>query len=237
MIRIEKSADPPAVLAGRGSDETTGNRDRFDADPDHFRDGTETFDFKSSIYGHDSVKDALRAAQHDKCCFCESKFAHVSYGDVEHFRPKAAVRQSADGPLERPGYYWLAYEWSNLFASCQICNQRFKKNLFPLDNPRSRARSHHDDLGREKPLLLDPGRDEPARCARLPRGGPVRDPQQSPRPGDHRGDGPRSTRDGRGPPQHPGAPRTARRQPEVVPTRSFGGRHPTNASRCSSRSH
>lgn len=51
---------------------------------------------------------------------------------VEHFRPKGGWRQSPGQPIEQPGYYWLAYEWSNLFLACGPCNSRHKRNLFPL---------------------------------------------------------------------------------------------------------
>ncbi len=64
--------------------------------------------------------------------------------------------------LGRPGYYWLAYRWSNLFFACQLCNQRFKKNLFPLRDPARRALSHHHDLSCEEPLLIDPARTTPS---------------------------------------------------------------------------
>ncbi len=87
--------------------------------------------------------------QHDKCAFCESKVSAIAYGDVEHFRPKAGYQQSHDDDLQRPGYYWLAYEWSNLFFSCSICNQQGKRNVFPLANPRRRATCHRDDIGLE----------------------------------------------------------------------------------------
>ena len=107
-----------------------------------------------------ALKAALRAAQHDKCAFCESLITHIGYGDIEHFRTKGGFKQREEGPLQRPGYYWLAYEWENLFLSCQLCNQKFKKNLFPLSTLSNRARSHNDDLTSEDPLLLDPGIDD-----------------------------------------------------------------------------
>ncbi len=40
-----------------------------------------------------------------KCAYCESRFAHVTPKDIEHFRPKRRSRPSR-GP--GPGYYWLA---------------------------------------------------------------------------------------------------------------------------------
>ncbi len=160
MIRVAKPIQAPAILRNRGANETTENCDKFDADPELYRDGTKTFDFKSSIYGAKSVKNKLIAAQHGKCCFCESRITHVSYGDVEHIRPKGGYSQDTDDHLHRPGSYWLAYDWSNLFLSCQLCNQRFKKNLFPLENKDKRARSHHDDIDRERPSFLHPSNDD-----------------------------------------------------------------------------
>jgi hypothetical protein len=47
----------------------------------------------------------------------------------------------------------------NLFCSCQLCNQRFKRNLFPLKDGRRRARSHTHRLDKEEPLLVDPSAD------------------------------------------------------------------------------
>jgi uncharacterized protein (TIGR02646 family) len=100
-------------------------------------------------------------AQRNKCAFCESQFAHVGYGDVEHFRPKAGSRQTPGGKLLRPGYYWLAYSWDNLFVSCQLCNQKFKGNHFPLRNPKLRCRNPSHQLDRERPLLVHPETDDP----------------------------------------------------------------------------
>lgn len=131
----------------------------FEAEPAAYRDGLKTFKAKKTIYGDASVKNALKRMQVGKCAFCESKIDHVAHGDVEHFRPKAGVSEGHS--LTRPGYYWLAYEWSNLFFACQLCNQAFKKNLFPLEDPSRRARSHRDELAAEAPLLIDPAREDP----------------------------------------------------------------------------
>lgn len=161
MIRIHKPAAPPAVLTGKGTAANDQNRGAYEANPRIYDNGSATFSFDRNLYGHDMVKDALTQAQHRKCGFCEAKIKHISHGDVEHFRPKAGFRQHPDDPLERPGYYWLAYEWSNLYLSCQICNQRFKKNTFPLKDASRRCRSHRGELSLEEPLFLDPGIDDP----------------------------------------------------------------------------
>jgi uncharacterized protein (TIGR02646 family) len=161
MIRIQRPAFAPAILLSRGAAERTANCAAFDANPAGFVAGTEKFDIKASIYGHADIKASLKSAQHDKCAFCEAKVSHVAYGDIEHFRPKAGWQQTPDQELQRPGYYWLAYEWTNLLFACQLCNQQGKKNFFPLSRPASRARSHHDDHLRERPLLVDPASENP----------------------------------------------------------------------------
>jgi uncharacterized protein (TIGR02646 family) len=161
MIRIEKPDRPPEVLQTEGVNGRRSHSVRFAHDPEGFRSGERAFDFDGDIYGSDAVKQALIDAQHRKCCFCESKIRHVTYGDVEHFRPKAGYRQTPDQDLQRPGYYWLAYEWTNLFLSCPLCNRRYKANVFPLRNPEDRATSHRDEISKEKPLFLHPGQDDP----------------------------------------------------------------------------
>ena len=139
MIQIDKPRQAPKVLRDKGTKKRRTNCNSYTRSKAAYRKGKKNFKFDSKIYGHTTVKKGLIKAQHDKCCFCESKVSHISYGDVEHFRPKGGVRQTPKGPLGKPGYYWLAYEWSNLFFSCQLCNQRFKDNLFPLKNPGDRA--------------------------------------------------------------------------------------------------
>jgi uncharacterized protein (TIGR02646 family) len=155
MIRVAKPEQAPAILRNRGQRTTEANRQAF-------ANGKRVFEFDSSIYGAKSVKSALKKAQHDKCAFCESKVSHIAHGDVEHYRPKGGVRQNASDPLDQPGYFWLAYVWENLFFACQLCNQSFKKNMFPLADPSRRARSHLDDLTAEEPMLIHPAEEKPS---------------------------------------------------------------------------
>jgi len=69
------------------------------------------------------AKKQLLAETMGKCAYCEAPFSGVAFGDVEHYRPKSI-------------YWWLAYCYDNYLATCQICNQRFKKDLFPIQNQR-----------------------------------------------------------------------------------------------------
>lgn len=166
MIRIERPLDSPEVLQNAGKRETQENCESYGRQPDDYRSGTKKFSFNRDIYGHPSVKNTLLQAQHDKCCYCESKFRPTSYGAVEHFRPKGAVQQGQGQNREFPGYYWLAYSWNNLLVSCERCNT-CKGSLFPLADPELRARCHHDDVDAEDPLVVDPAREDPRRHIRF----------------------------------------------------------------------
>jgi uncharacterized protein (TIGR02646 family) len=163
MIQVIKSQSPPAPLVAKGIQDVARLQSIQANDPAACRVPKNTLlQPKDGIYNDKRVKRQLRADQHDKCCYCERK-PNDNYGDVEHFRPKGGVQQISGGPIEKPGYYWLAYEWSNLYFACIFCNQRYKCNYFPLRNPAARARNHTDDLAAEQPYLLDPATDDPTR--------------------------------------------------------------------------
>jgi uncharacterized protein (TIGR02646 family) len=162
MIRVKKSTTAPAELLKKGVPAMLENCNLYEADPAGYKSGKATFKIKSGIYGHASVKQQLIDEQHGKCCFCEADFTANGYGDVEHFRPKGGFTTTPSGKLNRPGYYWLAYDWENLFFSCQICNQRFKKNYFPLETEADRATNHTANYRRENNLLIHPSLNEPA---------------------------------------------------------------------------
>ena len=161
MIRIDRTPSSSLVLLGQGDARRREHEADVDADRGSFVSGAATLKFDRAIYADTTVKTALIAMQHSKCAFCEAKPLHVSDGDVEHFRPKAAVRQSGADPLQRPGYYWLAYEWENLLFACERCNRRHKRNLFPLFEPSRRATSHRAAIAGEAAIFVDPSAKDP----------------------------------------------------------------------------
>jgi len=161
MIRIHRPANAPAVLLTQGLVRRQEHETAVASDPVSFSSGSATLVFDRAVYAHKDVKRELIAMQHEKCAFCEAKPLHVSDGDVEHFRPKGGVRQADTDPLQRPGYYWLAYDWANLMFSCERCNRRHKENLFPLDDPARRATTHQDSIDQEGPLFVDPSAEDP----------------------------------------------------------------------------
>ncbi len=151
----------PSVLTTDGSVRRAEHERDYDSDPTAYQSGTRKFDFDRDTYAHRTVKAALILMQREKCAFCEAKPLHVADGDVEHFRPKAAVRQSDAAAMQYPGYYWLAYEWENLLFACERCNRRHKRNAFPLADDSVRTRTHHHAPGAEAPLFVDPASEDP----------------------------------------------------------------------------
>lgn len=79
------------------------------------------------------AKDQLKRETHGKCAYCEADTATTAHGDVEHYRPKKT-------------YWWLTYCYDNYLYSCQICNQSYKGDWFPVTGD---------------PLALDPSVPDP----------------------------------------------------------------------------
>ena len=155
MIFVDKPTPPVDLLNGESLKNDYCSS--FVRDSKAYKNGTKKFEFNNRIYGHENVKAKLLEAQFNKCCYCESNIGSTSPGDVEHYRPKAYSQQDRGQSKIFPGYYWLVYDWDNLFVSCEICNRSHKKNYFPLSNPNARARDHSGDLTKEEPLILNPG--------------------------------------------------------------------------------
>lgn len=155
MILVKKPATPAKL--SDGDPLTQDYCDAFELNPGLYRSGKVKFEIKPKIYNHVTVKYELGKAHHGKCCFCESVFEANASADIEHYRPKAFSQQGCGTPKIFPGYYWLAYDWDNLFYCCQVCNRSHKKNLFPLRDQNLRARSHLCNLDAEEPLILNPG--------------------------------------------------------------------------------
>lgn len=113
-------------------------------------------DFQGKSYWRET-KQTLHEYQNGKCCYCERRRDANAEADVEHFRPKLGVTENS----KHPGYWWLAYEWSNLLFVCKSCNSDHKKNHFPLLQETDRV-STPADLSPEKPVLIDPSLEDPA---------------------------------------------------------------------------
>lgn len=150
MIKIDKlHIGVPNILTTLGAAATTVDNTAYNS-------GTRKFSLKNTIYGHPTVKEALIGLQHDKCCFCERKVSAGEPGHIEHYRPKGGYKQDDLSKLVKPGYYWLAYNFDNLYFSCNRCNSSYKKNYFPLADETTRAKNHTENIANEDPLIINP---------------------------------------------------------------------------------
>ncbi len=150
------------------------------------------FDAKWGKYKPDFL-----AALFNKCGYCEQKLGSF-FGDIDHYRPKAALQKlpankklwGREGKgdknsfdvkdrklidLEGPGYWWLAYTWSNYLAACNRCNSGWKKSLFPVaENPRPLPLKKGQEKT-ETPLLLNPfEKEDPAHHLAFDRQGMIK---------------------------------------------------------------
>lgn len=106
-------------------------------------------------------REAMSALSYGKCWYLECKNPGTD-DDVDHFRPKAGIAEEPS----HPGYYWLAFEWTNFRLSCHRANRPRRNRVtgetggkathFPLVDPRKRAWNEEDDLAGEIPALFDP---------------------------------------------------------------------------------
>ncbi|MAT70079.1 MAG: hypothetical protein CMJ58_11215 [Planctomycetaceae bacterium] len=142
-----------------------------------------TVSIKGSVYKGSSwgIKDkyyfALSAPFYGKCAYCEQKVHGNQCGDIEHYRPKAEVTDIDNNPVlvaagagtePHPGYFWLAYDHSNLLPICNQCNTRQKDKgtgamigkgtRFPVRGSYATA---PEELDEEQPLLLNPLKQDP----------------------------------------------------------------------------
>lgn len=184
MIQVDRRAEPAALerKATRGKNKGRSEREAvLHALKQHLDAGRppEDFSYDYKVYKDDEVKDALDASFLGKCAYCETFYSASQPMDVEHWRPKGEIHvEGQDDPL-RPGYYWLASHWQNLFPSCIDCNRARKQidvierkqillgkaNQFPLVDEETRILDHDRDaeIRNEKILLVDPCRDDPER--------------------------------------------------------------------------
>jgi uncharacterized protein (TIGR02646 family) len=178
VIRIHKSKTIPDRLLKQGKAKQKEHCTDYERNPEAYRSGEKKFNFDSTIYAHDSVKQILIQDQYGKCCYCE-RVIH-SEGEVEHFRPKGSVHQIPGAAPQNHGYYWLAYDWYNLYLACSACN-RYKKSHFPLKDAVTRAKSHKDKIEHEVLNLIEPGQDDPTQAIRFegPESFPITDAGQT----------------------------------------------------------
>jgi hypothetical protein len=129
MIRVDRGS-PPAGFAGRAA-----SWRRAYADEKRRRAGASPTEFWRRIRPRlREDAEALFQASHGKCAYCESRMAHVSRAQIDHYYPKASFPRRC-------------FDWSNWLLSCGRCNDS-KWASFPACDG--------------EPCLVDPGSEDPA---------------------------------------------------------------------------
>ena len=104
------------------------------------------------------ILDPLLLMTNENCAYCERGLEADGPNSpvIAHHRPTwGAVGTAGDIAVE--AYWWLTYEWENLFPACADC-VRSRGSRFPVIGDRATRSS---SLLKERPLLLDPIVDDP----------------------------------------------------------------------------
>jgi len=119
MIALERIRTEKAIKSKyRGEEKREKDKELMFAQRIFLIDPTKKIEFKSSFWK--TAKSQLKKESNGKCAYCESNTEVVAHGDVEHYRPKST-------------YWWLAYTYDNYLYACQICNQTYKSDNFPIE--------------------------------------------------------------------------------------------------------
>ena len=127
MIKVSRSAVPPPPEMMKRASRTFEKLNAFFS-----------VDFKDRIQrtpGFDpriwkEARPALNELFLNKCAYCESSLIATG-GEVEMFRPKLGAIGNDRSDKSPDHYWWLAYEWENLYLACRDCNL-YKASKFQL---------------------------------------------------------------------------------------------------------
>lgn len=118
MIALKRIRTAAAIKAAyRGADKRERDKELMFAQREFLNDPAKKVQFKSTFWKKAKVQ--LKKESNGKCAYCEANTEVVAHGDVEHYRPKSI-------------YWWLAYTYDNYLYACQICNQVYKSDNFPI---------------------------------------------------------------------------------------------------------
>ncbi|RPD44144.1 hypothetical protein DNI29_22370 [Hymenobacter sediminis] len=118
MIPLQRERTVKAVSTKfRGPKKSAKDKELLLAQRDFLRGLSAEVPFQSTFWK--TAKTQLKKESGGKCAYCEANTEIVAHGDVEHYRPKSV-------------YWWLAYTYDNYLYACQICNQVYKSDNFPI---------------------------------------------------------------------------------------------------------
>lgn len=158
MIHIERTK-APASLSSPLMQKERKRAAQFFAHPAEKR-AQQRFKFFPVSSQLEGFKEALFNSFKAKCAFCETPVVESSNPTfMDSYRPKVGAI-GLEGKQSPDHYWWLAYEWTNLYLACFVCN-KMKGGRFPVEGERAAARAGAEALRAERPMLLDPCADRP----------------------------------------------------------------------------
>lgn len=162
MIRVERQLPPKFFLQQSVKNEVEYLL-KFSREEAEIRRNSRGFKSRSKDYKIQKfrkellyrLKEKLATDFNFKCAYCENR----TEGELEHFRPISSAR-GLKGDFSFEHYWWLQYEWNNLYHACTTCN-RNKASWFPVKGKRVELITPYENLSKEKALLIDPCNDYP----------------------------------------------------------------------------
>ncbi|TWI85842.1 uncharacterized protein (TIGR02646 family) [Lacibacter cauensis] len=156
MIKIKRTASPAYLKSDRIRNAKKKLEENFQKS-----DQIERMRFELGILN--PIKADLNKMFQRKCAYCEVGIGINNIAEIDNFRPKTGSRGLNSKEYAPSHYWWLAYEWDNLFLACQVCSQKYKRDYFPLEheNLRCAIGTKGQGLLAENPLLINPCIDEP----------------------------------------------------------------------------
>ncbi|MBD8590407.1 AAA family ATPase [Peribacillus simplex] len=103
------------------------------------------------------ILDKIEGEFNLKCAYCET-FIDEGKGCVERYRPNGGTYINEDYYPDH--YWWLAYDWKNLYHACHTCSKN-KGRKFPIQGKPAAFSTQDNELHDELPVLLDPCFDNP----------------------------------------------------------------------------
>jgi uncharacterized protein (TIGR02646 family) len=158
MIHVARSPKPPEEPTSPEAARARTEAEQFFTGQSRVVQAQLVFSFDPSVYAAPGVVRALTGMFNGKCAWCET-LVRPGELNVDHFRPREGAL-GLDGSYDRAHYHWLAYDWENLYLACPDC-LTLRGSRFPVKGRRARPGTTGEALDRERPLLLDPCRDEP----------------------------------------------------------------------------
>ncbi|RPI84958.1 MAG: hypothetical protein EHM41_12030, partial [Chloroflexi bacterium] len=156
MIHVDRNrVEKPAILESKWVNEANQDmKSYYHLDPE--KRGQTRFSFERKVW-FDTIPQLLDVFA-NKCAYCEQPLL-TQKPLVNHHRPISDVI-GLESKIFPDGYWWLAYDWDNLYLVCEGCAS-IKSTRFPVVGDNAAPEATGDDLRSERALLFDPCYDQP----------------------------------------------------------------------------